>query len=281
MVWAKHGTEETARKIGLLDDYARIILAQWLKDTGKSQDQAWCDLHRVKWVALYDDPAKTSLYLYDLIKEPDPKAAELEFKKRTLETAAKFSAGKRHIGDFVGWAGVNRATLAIVFTDIVGSVAIGEKIKDARMSKVRRAHFAQGQKLIDQHKGHTIKTYGDSFMVAFWSVEKAFDFARALQSNPGNPKIKVRVGIHIGPMDLEEEDLFGNTVSFAARIIGVNKKAEIWLSDRAKEDVDQFGAELHRGFKWKLHDGLVLKGFRGKFKLWSLAVQKKKSHTRQ
>jgi class 3 adenylate cyclase len=272
-VWNEHGTQEIGDRIGLLDDYERIILVQWLKNAGTSEAQAWRDLHRVKWVASYDDPAKTRIYLFDLIEEPDPKAAELEFKKRNLETVAKFSNDKRHIGDFVGWAGVNRVTLAIVFTDIVGSVAMGEKIKDARMSKVRRAHFVQGRKLIAQHKGYEIKTNGDSFMVAFWSVEKAFDFARALQSKPGYLKIKVRAGIHIGPMDLEEEDLFGNTISFAARVIGVNKKAEIWLSDRAKEDIDRLGAEHHQGLKWKRHGGLALKGFRGKFKLWSLAKQ--------
>lgn len=130
MVWREHGAEEMAEKIGLLDDYARIILAQWLKDAGRSEDQAWRDLHRVKWVALYDDPPKTRLYLFDLIEEPDPKAAELEFKKRSLETAAKLSDDKRHVGSFVEWAGANRFTLAVVFTDVVESLPLNEEVRD-------------------------------------------------------------------------------------------------------------------------------------------------------
>lgn len=46
----------------------------------------------------------------------------------------------------------------------------------------------------------------------------------------------------IGPMHVEEGDMFGGTVNFAARVVGAFKGAEIWLSDRAKEDIDRLGA---------------------------------------
>lgn len=272
MIWREHGTEAMAEKIGLLDDYARIILAQWLKETGKSEDDAWRDLYQVKWVALYGDPAKTRVYLYDLIEEPDPKAAVSEFKKRSIETVAKLSNGKRHISGFVEWAGVNRFTLAVVFTDVVDSVPITEEIRDEAMNEVMRAHFTQSRTLITQHNGYEIKTIGDSFMVAFFSVDKAFDFARALQSNTGHPRIHIRAGIHIGPMTVEENDVRGKTASVAARIVNVIKESEIWLSDRAKEDIDQLGAANHRDLKWERHDGVILKGLNGTFTLWSLVT---------
>jgi class 3 adenylate cyclase len=270
MVWREHGTEEMAEKIGLLDDYARIILAQWLKDTGKSEDDAWRDLYRIKWVALYDDPPKTRIYLYDLIEEPDPKAAELEFRKRSFETVAKLSDDKRHISGFVEWAGVKRFTLAVVFTDVVDSLPIAEEVGDEAMNEVMRAHFAQSRTLISQHNGYEIKTIGDSFMVAFFSVDKAFDYARALQSNSGHPKIQIRAGIHIGPMTVEEGDVQGKTVGIAARIVSVIKGAEIWLSDRAKEDIDQLGAASYLDLKWERHDGVTLKGLNRTYTLWSL-----------
>ena len=105
-------------------------------------------------------------------------------------------------------------------------------------------------------------------MAAFRSVGSALDYARAFQENTGHPKIKIRAGIHIGPMHVEEGDVFG--VNFAARVVGSIKSAEIWLSDRAKEDIDRLGAVQHRRLGWQRHDGVAMKGFAGVFTLWSV-----------
>ena len=71
-------------------------------------------------------------------------------------------------------------------------------------------------------------------------------------------------------MDVEEGDVFGGTVNFAARVVGAIKGAEIRLSDRAKEDNDRLGAKQHRHVKWKRHDRATMKGFPGRFRLWEL-----------
>ena len=73
---------------------------------------------------------------------------------------------------FLKWAGPDRLLLALVFTDIVGSTALNEAIKDERMNAVRRAHFAQSRKLIGDCAGCEIKTIGDAFLVAFRSTDK-------------------------------------------------------------------------------------------------------------
>lgn len=178
--------------------------------------------------------------------------------------------GETRTGDFQRWAGGKRVTLAIVFTDVVGSTVLGEEIRDEAMSEVRRAHFAQSRKLIGEYKGREIKTIGDSFMAAFKSVDAALDYARELQENSGHPRVRIRAGIHIGSMHVEEGDVFGGTVNFAARVIEAIRDAEIWLSDRAKEDVERLGAGQHRRLKWKQHSGISMKGFSGVFTLWSL-----------
>jgi class 3 adenylate cyclase len=71
-------------------------------------------------------------------------------------------------------------------------------------------------------------------------------------------------------MHVEEGDVFGGTVNFAARVVGAINGAEIWLSERAKEDIDRLGAAQHRLLKWERHDGVGMKGFPGVFTLWSL-----------
>jgi class 3 adenylate cyclase len=51
-------------------------------------------------------------------------------------------------------------TLAIVFTDIVGSTALNVELGDAAMSEVRRRHFAQSTALLAKHAGYEVKTNG-------------------------------------------------------------------------------------------------------------------------
>jgi class 3 adenylate cyclase/GTPase SAR1 family protein len=191
-------------------------------------------------------------------------------QQRDFDAFVMSAKGETSTKSFQEWAGGERVTLAIVFTDVVGSTELGEEIRDEAMNEVRRAHFAQSRKLIVQFKGREIKTIGDSFMAAFKSAEAALDYSRALQGNTGHPQVQIRAGLHIGPMQVEEGDVFGGTVNFAARVIGAIKDAEIWLSERAKEDIDRLGADKHKHLRWERHEGVTMKGFPGGFTLWSL-----------
>ena len=58
--------------------------------------------------------------------------------------------GETSTKSFHDWAGGARVTLAIVFTDVVGSTALSESIREEAMGQVRRAHFAQSRKLTDR-----------------------------------------------------------------------------------------------------------------------------------
>jgi adenylate cyclase len=138
------------------------------------------------------------------------------------------------------------------------------------MCKVTWSHFAESRKQIAQFNGREIKTIGDSFMAAFKSASAALDYAVTFQRETGHPQIQICAGIHIGPMHVEESDVFGGTVNFASRVVSSIKDAEIWLSDRAKEDIDRLGAGQHKRLGWQRHDGVAMKGFPGAFTLWSV-----------
>ena len=105
-------------------------------------------------------------------------------------------------------------------------------------------------------------------MAGFRSVPRALDYAMSLKADPGHAQVQVRAGIHVGPMTVEENDVFGGAVNFAARVVAKVQGAEIWLSDRAKADLDQYGAKPQ--LSWTRHDGVEMKGFPGSFTLWSL-----------
>jgi class 3 adenylate cyclase len=72
-------------------------------------------------------------------------------------------------------------------------------------------------------------------------------------------------------MQVDEDDVFGGTVNFAARVVGAIKGAEIWVSERAMGDIDQLGAATHKTLKWQKHADVAMKGFPGTFALWAMS----------
>src|SRR5215831_2133928 len=170
------------------------------------------------------------------------------------------------------WARDDRVTLAVVFTDIVDSTALGKALGDEQMNGVRRAHFGYSRALLAEHAGREIKTIGDSVMAVFRSIGAALDYAHALYLDPGHTALQargVRAGIHIGSVDVVGEDIFGTEVDVAARVVGGIEGAEIWLSDQAKRDLERAGARRHGDLQWLPHEGVELKGI-GTERLWSL-----------
>jgi class 3 adenylate cyclase len=169
----------------------------------------------------------------------------------------------------LGWAGGPRVTLAIVFTDIVGSTALNIELGDTRMREICDSHFARSAALVALHGGYEIKRVGDGVIAVFRSVESAFEYAGALQLDAGSPELQVRAGIHVGPVNVADGDIGGAEVAMAARVVGSIPGAEIWVSSRAKADLDRSGANRDDG-RWHSHD-VVLKGI-GPERLWSIVA---------
>ncbi len=191
-------------------------------------------------------------------------------RQRNLDAFIVSAKGETTTRSFRDWAGGERMTLAVVFTDVVGSTALGEGLRDEAMNDVRMAHFAQSRRLIAQCEGREIKTVGDSFMVAFKRADCALDYAIALGAEPGHACVRIRAGIHIGPMQVEESDVYGGTVNFAARVVDAFEGAGVWLSETAKSDIDQLGAARHKELRWERHADVAMKGFPAASTLWSL-----------
>ncbi len=176
--------------------------------------------------------------------------------------------------DLVAWAGGNRATLAIAFTDVVGSTQMGLELGDWHKVEVMRAHFARSDALLEQYGGSQVKRLGDSVMAVFRSAGAALDYALALHLDPGVDELRdrgVRAGIHVGAVYVSHDDVNGSEVDYTHRVIEAAGGAEIWVSARACEDIRRGGARHQRDLKWTQHDEVELKGF-GTGSLWSLIV---------
>lgn len=196
----------------------------------------------------------------------------LESSVDTLQQSdeAAVSRTSSRLRRFRQWAGSAKTTLAIVFTDIVDSTALTHNLGNERMGDLRRAHFARVRNLIQKHNGFEIKTNGDEFMVAFHTAVNALDFALDLHDDTGDERIDIRAGMHIGPMTIEEEDVQGAAVSYAARVVGMAAAGGVWLSSEVKNHIDQEKAQYHENLSWQHHPDCTLKGFPGQHVLWSV-----------
>lgn len=174
-------------------------------------------------------------------------------------------------GNFKEWArGADIATVAIVFTDVMDSTKLNIEFGDEHWQQVCEAHFARARELVQRGHGYLIKTIGDSVMVAFHSAAVALDFALDLYRQTGHESVKIRAGIHIGPVEVTSGDAFGQQVSMAARVEAKAKDGGVWVSANVKEDIDVLRASKHRDLKWIEHVDEELKGFPKKYTLWSV-----------
>jgi class 3 adenylate cyclase len=192
--------------------------------------------------------------------------------QRDLDAGLVSAAAELRTQGFKQWAGSSRTTIALVFTDVVDSTAQGDALGNEVMNDVFQAHFAHARRLIDKYGGHEIRTIGDSLMVAFRTAVEALDFALALQADTGDDRITVRTGIHVGPVYVQEQDAFGLTVNYTARVVRMAQGAEIWISDRTKGDLEEEKAEAHKGLRWTEHPQCELKGIAGPQRLWSVVA---------
>jgi class 3 adenylate cyclase/GTPase SAR1 family protein len=220
-------------------------------------------------VWLLDREERLASARQSLVLEMD-RAADTQ---RDQEAGFVSAVAEMRMRGFKKWAGSVKTTVALIFTDIVGSTALGNELGNEVLNDVVHAHFSQGRRLIEKHDGHEISAIGDSFMAAFRTAVEALNFALELQANTGDERVKIRAGIHVGPVHIQAEEAFGTTANYAARVIRMAEGAQIWTSDRAKTDIDEQGIEAHRLLCWIAYPECELKGFPGKHRLWSVARQ--------
>lgn len=150
----------------------------------------------------------------------------------------------------------------VLFTDMVGSTELTERLGDREAMKVQRAHDEMTRREIEAHGGRIIKHTGDGFMAAFGSASAAIRTAISIQTSfrVHNERmtampIHVRIGMSAGePID-EGEDLFGGTVQLASRVCSAAGTGAVFVSNVVKELC------LGKGFEFRDRGEVALKGF--------------------
>ena len=132
-------------------------------------------------------------------------------------------------------------TIAVMFTDIVGSTKMTQDHGDAAAQEVVRTHNRIVRAALTTYKGREVKHTGDGIMASFantaQSVEAAIYIQRkTFQDNASNPVVPlgIKIGINAGEPIVEDDDLFGTTVQLAARIVDKAANYQIFVSETVK-----------------------------------------------
>lgn len=134
---------------------------------------------------------------------------------------------------------------AIVFTDIVGSTELYDRLGDARAFALVQEHWRAVDDVVVANNGTLVKTMGDGVMCVFPSIGDALTAAFAMidhtdrVSERDDIDFSIRVGVHEGACYAvranDRLDLFGSTVNLAARLMGCADGRQVAMLARSLE----------------------------------------------
>src|SRR5689334_10616661 len=139
---------------------------------------------------------------------------------------------------------VGRRLAAIVAADVAGySRLMG--LDEVGTARTLREHRKVADGLVTKHGGRIVKTTGDGLLLEFPSVVDAVECSVAVQAvmaerNQGVPedrRMLFRIGINLGDILIEDDDILGDGVNVAARLEGIAEPGGICVSASAYEQV--------------------------------------------
>ena len=124
----------------------------------------------------------------------------------------------------------NRQLAAILFTDIVGYTAMMQKNEQQALA-VTRHYIAALKRSAETFHGKILNDYGDGSLCSFPSATEAVKAAVHMQRQlQEDPKVPLRIGIHVGELFFEEDKVMGDSVNVASRIQSLGQPNSILFS---------------------------------------------------
>jgi class 3 adenylate cyclase/tetratricopeptide (TPR) repeat protein len=134
----------------------------------------------------------------------------------------------------------DRRLAAIMFADMVGYTALAHRDEKLALECLRQVRQVLAVQL-ETFGGREIKALGDGFLLEFPTASAAVDcglaILEALAREARECPIQMRVGVHVGEVEFENGDVFGNDVNVAQRVQGEAGPGEVWFTGRVLEEV--------------------------------------------
>ena len=145
-----------------------------------------------------------------------------------------------------------RQLAAIMFTDIVGYTALMGNDERKAFELLKKNREIQ-KPLIAHYNGRWIKELGDGALASFHTVTDAVFCAASIHQACNNiDGLQLRIGIHLGEVIFENNDVFGDGVNIASRLQAMASIGSTWVSEAVyknlvnkKEITSEFIKEEH------------------------------------
>jgi class 3 adenylate cyclase len=125
---------------------------------------------------------------------------------------------------------------AVLFADISQSGSLYKQLGDTRARNIVNASIQTMSGVLPKHEGELVKTLGDAIMCVFPSADHGVLAAGEMQATlanarPGDYPVGIHIGLHFGPVLLEDGDVFGDTVNVAAYLTAVAMRDQILTTE--------------------------------------------------
>ena len=140
---------------------------------------------------------------------------------------------------------LQRRLTAILAADVAGYSRLMGADEEGTLAQLKTLRKTLVDPTIAAHRGRIVKTTGDGILVEFASAVDAargaaeFQRAMAMQNInvPQDKRIEFRIGIHVGDIIIDDNDIFGDGVNIAARLEGIAEPGGICVSDDAQRQI--------------------------------------------
>ncbi|MEM1314266.1 MAG: adenylate/guanylate cyclase domain-containing protein [Pseudomonadota bacterium] len=134
---------------------------------------------------------------------------------------------------------MKRKLTTILYADGVGFGARMEADEAATLDSLRRARAVM-RALFDDHDGREVNTWGDAVIAEFASVVEAVRCAVAIQealesASRGADELRFRIGVNLGDVMIDGENLFGDGVNVAERLQSLAEPGGVMVSGAVRD----------------------------------------------
>jgi adenylate cyclase len=140
---------------------------------------------------------------------------------------------------------VERRLAAVLAADVAGYSRLMGRDEERTLEQLKALRRTLVDPAVAVHRGRIVKSTGDGLLAEFASAVDAVRFAVELQQTmakenaavPAELRIEFRVGIHVGDIIIDEQDIFGDGVNIAARLEGIAAPGGVCISDDAQRQI--------------------------------------------
>jgi len=141
---------------------------------------------------------------------------------------------------------VERRLAAVLAADVAGYSRLMGRDEERTLADLKRCRQTLLDPQIAAHRGRIVKTTGDGILVEFASVVEAVGWAvevqrgMALQNTDVSHDLRIefRIGIHVGDIIIDDNDIFGDGVNIAARLEGIAEPGGVCISRQVYDQIE-------------------------------------------